>query len=286
MSSDLIWYNGLVMQRAHARIGVEDRGFQFGDGVYEVIRIYGGRCFAIHEHLDRLDRSSQAIRISLPMATAQLAHAIEAFVTSTGVADGMVYIQLTRGEAPRAHPFPKDVKPTLLFYVRKLPPVGYPEDIPGVKIVTVEDDRWHKCWVKSLCLLPNVLAKQHAIEAGADEAVFNYNGVVTECCATNIFFVIGGKVYTHPVGEKVLPGITRMILRQVAEQIGVEIIEKGVELGEAKAADEIFLTSTTRELHWVSHWDGAPVKPGRAGEITYKLHEAFQQRVKESVGKD
>lgn len=280
VNTDLIWINGEIMPLEDARVSVEDRGFQFADGVYEVVRFYRGRCFTLSEHLDRLEKSAQALRIKLPIARSALANQMQGLVTRSGLADGMIYLQLTRGVAPRAHPFPVDASPTLLFHTRELPPVPAPENVTGIRLITLPDERWHKCWVKSTGLQLNVLAKQQAIEAGADEAAFVYNGVVTECCATNIFFVIGGQIVTHPVGEKVLPGITRLVIQQLAEQIGVTFVERGVSLEAAKAADEIFITSTTRELHWVLQWDGAAVGPGRAGKITRMLHDAYQQRVR------
>lgn len=280
MASDLIWINGSIMLLEEARISVEDRGFQFADGVYEVVRFYRGRCFTLAEHLDRLESSADALRISIPIARSLLAEQIQSLVTRRGLADGMVYLQLTRGVAHRAHPFPIDARPTLLFHTRELPPAPTPDNVKGVKLITLKDERWHKCWIKSTGLQLNVLAKQQAIESGAEEAAFVYNGVVTECCATNIFFVINGQILTNPAGEKTLPGITRLVVKRLADELNIPFIERGVELAAAKAADEIFITSTTREIHWVLEWDGAPVGPGKAGSITRKLHEAYQLRVR------
>jgi D-alanine transaminase len=208
-----------------------------------------------------------------------LAAEIQRFIPRAGVRDGMIYLQATRGCAPRNHLFPTHCQPTLLFYARPLQPVPAPGQGEGAKLHTVSDERWKRCWVKSIALLPNVLAKNDAVAAGADEAVFLEDGVVTECSASNLFIVRGGKCLTHPVGPKVLPGITRLVLFQVAKQLGIEFIERPVTFEEAKSADEVFITSTTREISWVSTWDGRTVGKGRCGPLTLRLHQALRERV-------
>jgi D-alanine transaminase len=277
--NELIWINGVVSPLAEAKVGVEDRGYQFADGVYEVIRLYDGRPFTLREHLERLEKSAAGIRMSLPMSAAALAKEVLQFVPGTNVRDGMVYLQATRGCAPRNHVFPKNARPSVLFYVRHLAPLDAPGEGDGAALFTVPDERWKKCWIKSIALLPNVLAKNEAVAAGADEAAFVEDGVVSECSASNLFVVRGGKVITHPVGPKVLPGITRMVLQQVARQVGVEWVERPVTFDEATSADEVFITSTTREISWVGRWDGKTVGAGRCGPVTLKLHQALRERV-------
>src|SRR5579864_4570729 len=185
--TEWIWMNGETIAMSEARVGVEDRGFQFADGVYEVIRLYRGRPFTLEPHLERLERSAAGIELAVPLARAALAAEIVKLVSKSGVRDGMVYLQLTRGVAPRNHLFPEQVRPTLLFYARPLPPPQLPGEGEGVKLLAVPDERWKRCWVKSIALLPNVLAKNQAVAAGADEAVFIEHGVVTECSASNLF---------------------------------------------------------------------------------------------------
>jgi D-alanine transaminase len=277
--AEYIWLNGQILPMGEARIGVEDRGFQFADGVYEVIRFYGGKCFTLDEHMERLDKSAAALRIPLPLPMPELKSAIKDLVRRNGELEGMVYLQLTRGEAHRSHPFPKHPRPTLLFYTRPLPPVWQPGEGQGVKILSIPDERWNRCWVKSLALLPNILAKQEAIEANCDEAVFILDGVVTECSSTNIFFVKGSKLHTHPAGSRVLPGITRQVLSRICRDLGVELVEKGMPADEARLADEIFVTSTTRELNWVRQWDGKTVAGGKCGKLTHTLHAAYRKMV-------
>src|SRR5206468_2811791 len=170
--NELIWINGSVMPLADARVGVEDRGYQFADGVYEVVRLYDGRPFTLREHLDRLDRSAAGIKLRPPLDREALAKEILRFIPRTGVREGMIYLQLTRGCSARNHVFPRDCPPTLLFYARTLPPVPAPGAGAGATLHTVADERWKRCWIKSIALLPNVLAKNEAVAAGAGDAAF------------------------------------------------------------------------------------------------------------------
>jgi D-alanine transaminase len=275
--TELIWLNGRILPITEAQISVEDRGFQFADGIYEVIRLYSGRPFALAEHLDRLSRSAAGIELKLPQSPAVLAGEIREFITRTNAGEGMIYLQLTRGAAPRNHLFPSaGHPPTLLFYFRPLPAVVNVERTAGVKLLPVADERWQRCWIKSIALLPNVLAKNRAIASGADEAVFIDNGVVTECAASNLFAVAGHSLLTHPVGNKVLPGVTRQaLLGLMPDQAGLTVQERAATEAEFLAADELFITSTTREINWVSHWNGKPVRQ-KCGPVTQRLHAALR----------
>jgi D-alanine transaminase len=204
---------------------------------------------------------------------------MSAFVPRAGLLDGMIYLQLTRGPAPRSHVFPQTLRPTLLFYARPLPPVSLAGSAQGTKLHSVIDERWSCCWIKSIALLANTLAKNLAVEAGADEAVFIADGIVTECAASNFFAVIDGQVITHPVGPKVLPGITRLVLADIAQELHIPFVERPLRESEALSAAEVFITSTTRELSWVSHCNGQPLAE-KCGPITLALHRAYQERVK------
>jgi D-alanine transaminase len=277
--SEFIWIKGEIVPMDEARISVEDRGYQFADGVYEVVKLYGGKPFTLEPHLQRLEKSAQGIDISLPMDRSTLKTEIAKLVARSGVGDGMVYIQLTRGVAPRNHIYDPGQKPTLLFYARPCDDPQLPGEGEGVRLLTQEDDRWKRCWIKSIALLPNVLAKNKAVRAGADEAVFIDNGVVTECSATNIFAVIGGKLVTHPVGSKVLPGITRAVLLDCAAELDIPVEERGFVEEEALRASELFITSTTRELSWVARWNDRYIGQARCGPITLALHRALRKRV-------
>ena len=277
--SDLLWLNGDIIPQADTRLNVEDRGFQFADGVYEVIRLYDGRPFTLIEHLDRLAKSAAGIELSVPMTPRELADHILRFIPRTGVRDGMIYLQLTRGVAARNHIFPEKSTPTLLFYARPLPAVLPAGEAVGVRLMTVADERWKRCWIKAIALLPNVLAKNAAVAKGYDEAVFVENGIVSECSASNLFAVLGNKVVTHPVGSKVLPGITRQVLLQLAASVRVRLEERPIGIDEIRHADELFITSTTREISWVSALNDLSIGDGSCGPVTLRLHRAFQQRV-------
>ena len=283
--AELIWFNGETIPMSEARPAVEDRGSQFADGVYEVIRLYDmGKPFTLTEHLERLRKSANSIQLPMPLTVDALAQEIRKFIPKTGVGDGMVYLQLTRGVCPRNHLYPQPAcKPTLYFYCRPLPKIPAPGEGPGAKLWSVPDERWKRCWIKSIALLANVLAKNEAVSKGADEAVFVDDGIVPECSASNLYAVIAGRVVTHPVGPKVLPGITRAVLMEVASELGIPVDERPMREAEAMAADEVFITSTTREISWVGTWNGQTVGGGRCGPITKRLHEGIVGRVKRSV---
>ena len=246
--------------------------------MYEVARVYAGRPFALTEHLDRLDNSARGLALAVPLDRPKLEQQINSLIAQSELRDGMIYLQLTRGTTRRVHAIPAGVPPTLLFHTRQLPPVPTPGSAEGVKLLSVPDDRWHRCWIKSIALLPNILAKSAAIAGGADEAVFVENGVVTEGSSCNLFAVIQGKLVTAPVGSRVLPGITRAIVIAVAGELGIEVDERAVREDEAMRADELFITSTTRELSWVARWNDRYIGQGRCGPVTLKLHKAFQTR--------
>jgi len=279
---ELIWLNGKTIPLSEAMVSVEDRGFQFADGVYEVVRIYNGRPFTLTEHLDRLERSCGGIALDLPMGKTPLAAEIIKLIDQTGVKNGMIYLQLTRGHAPRNHVY-SNPKPTLLFYARTLPPMSRPADVKGLKLISVPDERWSRCWIKSIALLPNILAKNMAVAAGADEAAFVHQGIVTECATSNLFMVSRNILLTHPAGPKVLPGITRALLLNLAGELGIPAIERPVSEAEVLAADEVFITSTTRELAWVTQWNSRPIANSKCGAITTRLHAAYQSRVSEQA---
>jgi D-alanine transaminase len=250
--------------------------------VYEVVRIYNGRLFTLSEHLDRLARSCEGIRLNAPLGKAELTREILKFVEKSPVREGMIYLQVTRGAAPRNHIF-ADSKPTILFYARPLPAVAPAGTSEGLKLISQNDERWQRCWIKSIALLPNVLAKNAAVSAGCDEAVFVEKGIVTECSASNFFAVAGGKVLTHPVGPKVLPGITRLVLMELCKQLDVPFVERAISEAECLAAEEVFITSTTREVGWVGKWNDRVIGNGSCGAITKKIHGAYQKLVAEKT---
>jgi D-alanine transaminase len=229
-------------------------------------------------------KSAVGIQITPPLTTDSLGDQIGDFISKTGMREGMIYLQLTRGVSPRNHLIPDEIAPTLLFYARPLEPVTVPGTGEGVSLLSLPDERWKRCWVKSIALLPNVLAKNAAVAAGADEAVFVDLGLVTECSTSNLFAVIGDKLVTHPVGTKVLPGITRQAVLEIAGELGIEVDERAIREEEAPRADELFITSTTREISWVSRWNDTYIGQGRCGPTTLKLHQGLVERIRQETG--
>ena len=270
----LIWINGEIVPKRDARIAVDDRGFQFADGVYEVVRVYNGRPFTLAEHLRRLERSANAVNIGLPLAVSQLQQEISDFVQKQLPKDGMIYLQLTRGAAERNHVIPKGLKPTLLFYATPLEPLPAIGAGPGLSVTPVPDERWKRCNIKSIALLPNILAKNAAIAAGFDDAIFIDDGLVMEASAANFFAVIGGQVGTPPNGPKILPGITRDKLIE----LNLGVVERPIRETELASATEMFLTSSTKELMWVSRWGDRKIGDV-CGPQTRRLHEAYRAMV-------
>jgi D-alanine transaminase len=281
-----IWINGQVKSLADATIGVEDRGYQFADGIYEVVRFYNGKLFTLREHMERLARSAEGIRLPLPMPVDQIGAELRKFVPRTALQHGFLYLQLTRGVAPRNHKFPAPQNNTLLFYAKELPPPSEPGDGEGVKLMSVPDERWKRCWIKCIGLTANILAKNEALAAGYDEAVFVDREIVTECSTSNLFAVVNGKLVTHPVGAKVLPGITRLVVLEVAAKLGIRLEERALREEEIKRAEELFITSTTREVHWVQRYNDRYIGQGKAGPMTVKIHRAFRDRVRAETARE
>jgi len=272
-----VWNGEALVARAEATVDVEDRGHTFGDGIYEVFRVYGGKAFEAELHWERFVRSAKEIRIELPYTIEELNRGVEALVQADDLTEGIVYLQLTRGAAPRAHPFPgPDVKPAITAFTKALPrPTAALED--GAAIVTRPDIRWLRCDIKSLNLLPNVLAKQEASEAGASEAVLHRDGVVTEGSSSNIAIVKDGVVRTHPANHLILHGVTRAVMLRLAGELGIPVEQRAFTLEELRDADEAFLLGTTVEIMPVVRADGAAIGDGRPGLIARKLQQAFER---------
>jgi len=216
------------------------------------------------------------------MPAERIGEEIVRFFPRTGMRDGTVYLQLTRGCCARNHriPIPPYSGSTLLFYARPLPPPREPGEGEGVKLLAVPDERWKRCWIKSIALIANVLAKSEAMDKGYDEAAFVENGVVSECSTSNLFAVVGQKLITHPIGAKILPGITRLVTLECAEKMNIPVEERPLREEECRRADELFITSTTREIAWVARWNDRYIGQGKCGPLTTRLHRAFRERVR------
>lgn len=272
-----VWNGERLAERNAAVVDVEDRGFTFGDGVYEVFRVYRGSVFEAEAHWSRFLRSTNELYIRLPYTIDQLNAGIEALIRADRLDTGIVYLQITRGAAPRGHAFPAEgTKPTLTAFTKPMErPVQ--ELQRGTSVITVPDIRWLRCDIKSINLLPNVLAKQQASEAGASEAVLHRDGVVTEGSSSNIAIVKNGVIKTHPANNLILHGITRLVALRLASELGLAVAEEAFTVEALRGADEAFLLSTTAEVMPVVEADGAGIGNGRPGPVTRTLQEAFEK---------
>ncbi len=274
---ELACVNGQFVPLHQAVIPIEDRGFQFADGVYEVIGTYGGVLFAMEEHMRRLQGSLAALRIACDIERAGLRALIERGVRDCGFSEVLVYVQITRGVAPRHHEFPApSPTPTVVMTFKELKRLPQALYDSGVSVVSTGDQRWQRCDVKSVSLLANILAKQEAHERGAFEALLvNGVGLVTEGSSTSAFCMRDGALYTAPLGPHILPSITRKILLELAGQLAIPIREEFSTLAQFKGADEAFLAGTTTEAIGIVELDGVAVGSGRPGPITRRLRAAF-----------
>lgn len=271
--------DGQFTERDGLAISIDDRGYYFGDGVYEVIKVYGGELYTAKEHIDRLFQSATKIKMTIPYAEVQLMDIARELVAKNNIIVGHVYIQVTRGSAPRLHQFPSPAVSSVVtgYAITNPRPLNGIEN--GVRVKSVADVRWLRCDIKSLNLLGNVLAKQEAHESGCIEALLHRDGVVTEGSASNLFGVKDGTVYTHPVTNLILNGITRQVILGLCEEQGIPVVEKSFTLDEAFEMDEFFLTSTTSEVTPVISIDGRPVSSGMLGPVTLKLQKAFSSQI-------
>ncbi len=272
---DIAYLNGKWLPIAQAKVSVEDRGFQFADGVYELIRVYDGRPFHLRGHLARLAESARQIEIAPTRSLAQLERIALIGCRKSGHASAKIYIQLTRGAAPRLHHFPEKIKPTWVMTFRKLVPMEETVRKLGVSVLTVEDARWGRCHIKSLNLLANVMAREQAIRAGHFEAIFVRDGLITEGAGSNVFAVLGSKIITPPEGPAVLSGITREVVLDLGKKSGFSMVEEALSLDQLRAADELFLTGTTIEVLSVVRLNGKKIGSGRPGPVGRALHAAF-----------
>ncbi len=278
----LLW-NGKLVEEDQVRVSYRDRGYYFGDGIYEVFRLYNGILFEKEAHLDRLYNSLREIKIELPWSREQLSGMMDELAATLGQQDGILYIQFTRGEAKRAHIFPEVCEAVMLGYCE---PLVRPADSieNGIEAITLEDIRWLRCHIKSLNLLANTLAKQEAVEAGAKEAILiRSDDTVTECTASNLLIVKDGVIYTHPNGNLILDGITKQVVKRLAHQLDIPYVEQAFGKQQLLDADEVFLTSTTMEATPIISIDGRPVGTGTPGVVTRRLQVAYVELVEQLV---
>ncbi len=274
-----VYLNHQFLPKAEARISPDDRGFLFGDGVYEVVRFYRGRLFEAAAHWERFDRSLQELRMARPAALDYEKVCNELIVRNLmGDKDGYVYLQLTRGAAPRNHSYAEGIEPTVYGYAAELP--RNEERLQqGVRAITQPDLRWARCDIKAIALLANTMAAQAAREQGVDEAILVRGELVTEAARSNVAIVKDGVVRTHPLTQGILNGITRQLTVKLCTQLGLALREESFTPAELFAADEVFLMGTTVEVMPVISVDGQKIAAGIAGPVTRQLQAAFTECV-------
>jgi D-alanine transaminase len=276
---NVAFINGTFVPMAEAKVSIEDRGFQFGDGVYEVIRTYKGRPFELEAHLARLDRSATALDLKQPYSHDEWTRHILEGIRRAAYPEAKIYVQITRGVAPRDHAYSDDATPTVVMTVREFHPLDRSVQVAGVEAITTEDIRWGRCDIKSVNLLANVLARQQVKQAQVFEAILVNEGLVTEGAVSNVMVVQGGTVVTAPQGSRILSGITRAVVLDLARSEGLPVQERFVSQADVYEADEVFLTGTTVEVLAVIRVDGKVIGDGRPGPIAQRLATRFTSRV-------
>lgn len=281
MSSQTVYLNGQYLPAAEAQISVMDRGFLLGDGVYEVIPVYAGQPFRLTEHLQRLRNSLAEIRLDLDISDTQWTDILTRLIKDHGQGDLSVYLQVTRGSAAkRDHSFPEQIHPTVFVMVTPIPAPDPDIARHGIHAVLLDDIRWQRCDIKAITLLANVLLRQRANDLGAQEAILVRNGLALEGAASNLFVVDGDKLITPPKSSQVLPGITRDLVLELAPAAGLEVVESHISVQALADYDEIWLTSSTKEIMPVTRLDDKPInnaQPGPAWQRMIKVYQDFKQ---------
>lgn len=279
------YFDGKIIELGEKVVAIEDRGYQFGDGIYEATMVYHGKCFALDRHLERAMRSLRELKIPIVYTMEELKELHDHLIAESEIKNGVVYFQITRSTAPRSHCFPEKVVPHLSMTIR---PLETPTDLQltGIKCVFAEDLRWLRCDIKSLNLLGNVLAQQQAHEANCPEAILvrKDTNSVTEGASSNAYIVKDGIVWTHPANHLILKGVTRSILLEdIAPKLGITMLEKAFTPEFALTADEVFITNSSMEVAPVVALDGKRIGGGTPGELTLKLQKAYKELVRKSI---
>lgn len=277
-NTSAVYLNGDYLPQNEAKVSVLDRGFIFGDGVYEVIPAYGGRLFRLAQHLERLNNSLTAIRLPNPHTSSDWETILSKIVDQNGTAsqDQSVYLQITRGVAQRDHGFPEEVVPTVFAMSNPLTPLTTEILTQGVHAITLDDIRWQHCYIKTIALLPNILLRQQAMDEGAVEAILVKNGEVTEGAASNLFIVKDDTLLTPPKSDQLLPGITRDLVVELAHEHGIPCQETAISESDLHNATEVWLTSSTKEILPVTQLDNQPVGSGKPGSVWQKIYALYQ----------
>ncbi|MGE8672236.1 MULTISPECIES: D-amino acid aminotransferase [Achromobacter] len=275
-----VYLNGEFLRVDEAKVSVLDRGFIFGDGIYEVVPVYQGNAFRMAEHLNRLDRSLAALRIAQPFDREGWINLIEQLLARTNLDTCIVYLQVTRGVAKRDHQFPATpVTPTVFGMISAWSPPSAEQRTQGLAAISIPDERWLHCEIKSVSLLGNVLAKQQAVDADADEVVQFRDGYLTEGSSTNIWVVSGGKLLAPPKNNLILEGIRYGLMGELAAEAGIPFEARRITQAEVESADELMLSSATKEVLAIFSLDGKPVGSGKPGPVFQQLRAGYDARI-------
>ncbi len=272
-----VYLNGDYVDPDTARVSPFDRGFIFGDGVYEVIPVFGREPFRLPHHLQRLAHSLEAVRIPNPLSGSEWSAMIHELIAFCDSDEQSVYLQVSRGPAPRDHAFPDGVRPTVFAYSKPFKTPGVQELNQGVRAITADDIRWDRCDIKAIALLANVILRQEAVEQGAAESILIHDGEVTEGAASNIFVVRGGTLVTPPKSRQILPGITRDLVVELANQHGIPCEERSVSREELFTADEVWMSSSMKEILPIVRIDDHTVGDGRPGPLFHHCYALYQE---------
>jgi len=273
----MVFLNGKFLPIEEARVPVLDRGFIFGDGVYELVPVYSRVPFRLEEHLTRLERSLAETRIRNPYSRAEWRDIIVQLVAKQPYEDQGVYFQVTRGVAKRDHSFPQDTAPTV--FIMSNPLVNPPREAVerGAEAVSAQDNRWHRCNIKSISLIGNVLLRQLSADAGATETILFRDCMLTEASACNVFVVRSGVIQGPPKSNLILPGITYDVVLELAQSAQLPVLIRDLSEAETRAADEIWVTSSSKEVLAIVKLDGQPVGDGRPGPVFRRMHQLYQE---------
>lgn len=277
MNQQVVYLNGSYLPIEQAKVSVLDRGFIFGDGVYEVIPAYGGHPLRLKHHLQRLQNSLDSIRLDNPNSDDEWTSIITSIIEKNAGDDQYIYLQVTRGVAKRDHSFPDGNTPTVFVMSSPLLPVSSELLESGVAAITLDDIRWRYCSIKTTALLPNVLLRQQAVEQDAAEAILVRDDEVTEGAASNLFIVLNGVIITPPKSNLLLPGITRDLVVELAQHHQMDCEERSITSDELKQAEEVWVTSSTKEILPITTLDGKPVGDGRPGRVWQTMFQHYQE---------
>ena len=273
-----ILHNDEFIQEDELKISKEDRGYQFGDGIYEVIRVYGGSLYTAKEHIDRFYDSAEKVKIVVPFTKDVFHKMMYDLVEKNEITNGQVYVQITRGSYVRQHQFPANSSPVIVAYTKTVErPLELMEN--GVRAKFIEDMRWLRCDIKSLNLLGNVMAKQEAYDNGCYEAVLHRGEIITEGSSSNMYGIKENVLYTHPATNLILDGITRRTILELCEELEIRVHQTPMTKDQALRMDEFFMSSTTAEIIPLTEIDGSKIGDGTRGALTEKLQKAFEAKL-------